>query len=273
MANEGDNVVGERTQHGELKEMVATEVGEAIKVNLPKIMEEVESNIMGIVEGMLTSKFDELKKLVEEGSSGSKNVKRCTYRNFMSCNPTVFKGEIDPLECLRWISDMEGVFARSHCEGEDEVMFATGQLRLRAKDWWDSYSKEVGQERVRTMTWAEFKEPFLKHHYPQTAIDRIQEEFLHLRQKNETIDEITNIFLDKMKFCPELVGTERMKINRYHAMLRAEYREFITASKCNTLGELIDWARERETKLKRQEQRGEKRKAEKTWESPKKAKG
>ena len=111
MENEGDNVVGERTQHGEVKEMVATEVGEAIKVNLPKIMEEVESNIMGIVEGMLTSKFDELKKLVEEGSSGSKNAKRCTYRNFMSCNPTVFNGEIDPLECLRWISDMEGVFA------------------------------------------------------------------------------------------------------------------------------------------------------------------
>jgi hypothetical protein len=88
-----------------------------------------------------------------------------------------------------------------------------------------------------------------------------------MRQRRENIEEITSIFLDKMKFCPELVRTERMKIARYHDMLRAEYREFITPSKCNTLGELIDCAREREIELKRQEERGEKRMAERERDS------
>ncbi|XP_022014849.1 uncharacterized protein LOC110914360 [Helianthus annuus] len=138
-------------------------------------------------------------------------------------------------------------------------MFATGLLRFKAKDWWDAYSKEIGEDKVQVLTWQEFKEPFLKYHCPQSAIDRIQEDFLHLRQKDETIDEITNTFLDKLKFCKEIAGTERMKINRYHGMLKAEYREFIIRAKCETLNELINLARDREIELRRQAESGEKR--------------
>ncbi|XP_021997403.1 uncharacterized protein LOC110894480 [Helianthus annuus] len=46
-------------------------------------------------------------------------------------------------------------------------------------------------------------------------------------------------------------------------MLKAEYREFVNPSKCATLNELIDWARDREIEIKRQVERGEKRVAEK----------
>ncbi|XP_021991428.1 uncharacterized protein LOC110888196 [Helianthus annuus] len=141
-------------------------------------------------------------------------------------------------------------------------MFATGLLQLQAKDWWDAHSKEIGEDKVQVLTWQEFKEPFLKYHFPQSAIDRIQEDFLHLHQKDETIDEITNTFLDKLKFCKEIAGTERMKINRYHGMLKAEYREFIIPAKCETLNELINLARDREIELRRQAERGEKRASE-----------
>ncbi|XP_022040068.1 uncharacterized protein LOC110942600 [Helianthus annuus] len=158
---------------------------------------------------------------------------------------------------------MEGVFIQSHCDKEDQVMFATGQLLRRAKDWWDTYSKEIDEDRVQTLTWQEFKQPFIKYHCPQSAVDRIQEDFLRLRQKDESIDEITNTFLDQLKFCREIVGTERKKIIRYHGMLKAEYREFMTPSKCETLDEIIDLARDREIELKRQTERGEKRQVEK----------
>ncbi|XP_022042339.1 uncharacterized protein LOC110945009 [Helianthus annuus] len=142
-------------------------------------------------------------------------------------------------------------------------MFATGLLQLQAKDWWDAHSKELGDDKVQTLTWQEFKEPFLIYHSPQSALDKIQEDFLRLRQKDETIDEITNKFLEKVKFCGEIAGTERLKIIRYHAMLKAEYREFVNPSKCATLNELIDWVRDREIELRRQVERGEKRVAEK----------
>ncbi|XP_022041362.1 uncharacterized protein LOC110943940 [Helianthus annuus] len=69
--------------------------------------------------------------------------------------------------------------------------------------------------------------------------------------------------MDKMKFCGDFVKTERMKINRFYGILKAEFREFITPSKCETLDEFINLARDREIEIKRQEERGEKRSNEK----------
>ncbi|XP_022040541.1 uncharacterized protein LOC110943093 [Helianthus annuus] len=114
------------------------------------------------------------------------------------------------------------------------------------------------------MTWQEFKGPFMRYHCPQSAIDKIQEDFLRLRQKNESVNEISNAFMDKMKFCGDLVTTERMKINRFYGVLKAEIREFITPSKCETLDELINLARDREIEIKRQEEQGEKRPSERS---------
>ncbi|XP_022041465.1 uncharacterized protein LOC110944051 [Helianthus annuus] len=200
----------------------------------------------------MTSKIEELKEMIE-GSRTKSKERRCTYKDFMACNPFSYNGEVDPIKCQRWIANIETVFIRSRCEKEDQVMFATGQLQQQAKDWWDTQCKELGEVRLQTLTWQEFRELFLKHHFPQSAVDRIQDEFLHLRQQNESIDEITNIFFDKLKFCDDFVMSERMKINRYYGMLKAEYREFITPSKCETLSELINLAPDREIELKRQE--------------------
>ncbi|XP_022014486.1 uncharacterized protein LOC110913984 [Helianthus annuus] len=248
----------EATQQEQLKTMSSEEIGRAMQASIPHLAQEVESHVLEVVETMMASKMDELKGMIGE-MQGKKGTRKCTYKEFMACNPLPFKGEIDPIACQRWIASTEAVFIRSHCEKEDQVMFAIGLLQLRAKDWWDVYSKEIGEEKVQVLTWQEFKEPFLKYHCPQSAIDKIQEDFLHLRQKDETIDEITNIFLDKLKLCKEIAGTERMKITRYYGMLKAEYREFIIPAKCETLNELIDLARDREIELRRQAERGEKR--------------
>ncbi|XP_022032515.1 uncharacterized protein LOC110933609 [Helianthus annuus] len=242
--------------------MIVEEVEKAIEAGIPRLAQEVEGQVLGVIDTLVTSKVEELKEMINELQT-KKSTRRCTYKEFMACNPLPYKGEIDPIACQRWISSTEAVFVRSRCEVEDQVMFATGLLQLQAKDWWDAHSKELGDDKVQTLTWQEFKEPFLKYHSPQSALDKIQEDFLSLRQKDETIDEITNKFLEKVKFCGEIAGTERLKIIRYHAMLKAEYREFVNPSKCATLNELIDWARDREIELRRQVERGEKRVAEK----------
>ncbi|KAJ0686073.1 putative RNA helicase transcription factor interactor and regulator CCHC(Zn) family [Helianthus annuus] len=246
-----DSNEDEMTRQEQLKTMISEEIGRAMQASTPHLAQEVESHVLEVVESGMINAMQE-----------RKGTRKCTYKEFMACNPLPFKGEIDPIVCQRWIASTEAVFVRSHCEKEDQVMFATGLLQLRAKDWWDVYSKELGEEKVQVLTWQEFKEPFLKHHCPQSAIDKIQEDFLHLRQKDETIDEITNVFLDKLKFCNEIAGTERMKINRYYGMLKAEYREFIIPAKCETLNELIELARDREIEMRRQAERGEKRASE-----------
>ncbi|XP_035834051.1 uncharacterized protein LOC118482606 [Helianthus annuus] len=262
MASGGNTDATERITRNELNKMISDEVTRVIDANVSKLAQEVEGQVLSTVENMITGKVDELKEMIA-GIQGKKETRRCTYKDFMACKPTTFNGEIDPIECQRWIANMEGVFIRSHCDKEDQVMFATGQLMRRAKDWWDSCSKEIGENRVQTLTWQEFKQPFIKYRCPQSAVDRIQEDFLRLRQRDESVNEITNTFLDQLKFCEEIVGTERKKIIRYHGMLKAEIREFITPSKCETLDEIIDLARDREIEIKRQDERGEKRQTEK----------
>ncbi|XP_022032674.1 uncharacterized protein LOC110933776 [Helianthus annuus] len=250
-----------------------TEVAEGVmQANLPRLAQEVEGRVLGVVDAMMTSKIEELKELIEGSKSKSKE-RRCTYKDFMACNPATYDGKIDPIACQRWISNIEALFIQSRCNKEDQVMFATGQLTLQAKDWWDAHSKEIGEDRLQMMTWQEFKEPFMRYHCPQSAIDKIQEDFLHLRQRNESINEISNTFMDKMKFCGDFVNTKTMKINRFYGVLKAEFREFITPSKCETLDELINLARDREIDIKRQEERGEKRPSEKGASSSPSKKG
>ncbi|XP_035845332.1 uncharacterized protein LOC118491569 [Helianthus annuus] len=259
MVNVNDD---DEARRNEIRTMIVEEVKKAIEASVPRLAQEVEGQVLEIVNTLVTSKVEELKEMISE-LQVKKSNRRCTYKEFMACNPLPYKGEVDPIACQRWISSTEVVFTRSRCEVEDQVMFATGLLQLQAKDWWDAYSKELGDDKVQSLIWQEFKESFLKYYSPQSAIDKIQEDFLRLRQKNETIDEITNKFLERVKFCEEIAGTERQRIIRYHAMLKAEYREFVNPSKCATLNELIEWARDREIEIKIQVERGEKRVAEK----------
>ncbi|XP_022026084.1 uncharacterized protein LOC110926666 [Helianthus annuus] len=134
-----------------------------------------------------------------------------------------------------------------------------GKLRGQAKDWWDNKKKEIVADAAKAMTWDEFKAPFLKHHSPKVVINRIKEESIQLRQNGESIDKITGIFLDKLRFCDEPVTNEEQKIYYYYNMLSAEYREFMSPSKYETLTEIINTAREREIELKKQIERGERR--------------
>ncbi|XP_021995716.1 uncharacterized protein LOC110892888 [Helianthus annuus] len=143
------------------------------------------------------------------------------------------------------------------------MMYRTGQLRGQAKDWWDNLKKKQGIEATRTMTWEEFKTPFLRHYSPKAVINRMKEEFIQLRHSGESIEKITGIFLDKLRFCDELVQNEEQKIYYYYNMLSAEYREFMTPSKYVHLTEIVNAAREREIELKKQVDRGERRAFEK----------
>ena len=67
---------------------------------------------------------------------------------------------------------------RVHCDETDWVIFTGAQLTQRGKDWWDLLRQELGSDRLKEMTWEEFKERFMKRFCPRTATDRIHEELL-----------------------------------------------------------------------------------------------
>ncbi|XP_021991881.1 uncharacterized protein LOC110888675 [Helianthus annuus] len=248
-----DNPV--RTNTEQMKEIIAEEVGKAIEGSLSGFIDKIQSTVLSLVEERV-KRLEDTVNLMKDKTGERKG---CSYKEFMACKPPIYNGEVDPIICQRWISDIEGVFEWTHCEVGDFVAYGTGQLRNQAKDWWDNKKKEMGAEAARVMTSDEFKVPFLKHHSPKAVINRIKEEFIQLRQKGETIDKITGIFMDKLRFCEELVTTEEQKIYYYYNMLSAEYREFMTPSKYETLTEIINTAREREIELRKQVERGERR--------------
>ncbi|XP_022014412.1 uncharacterized protein LOC110913902 [Helianthus annuus] len=238
-----------------MKEVIAEEVGKAIENSLSGFIDKIQNTVLSVVD-------ERIKKLEDSTNIAKEKLgerKGCSYKEFMACKPPLYNGEVDPIICQRWLSDIEGVFERTHCDTNDFVAYGTGQLRGQAKDWWDNKKKEIGSEAARAMTWDEFKVPFLKHHSPKAVINRIKEEFIQLRQKGESIDKITGIFLDKLRFCDELVTSKEQKVYYYYNMLSAEYREFMTPSKYKTLTEIINTAREREIELKKQIERGERR--------------
>ncbi|XP_022004516.1 uncharacterized protein LOC110902085 [Helianthus annuus] len=239
----------------QMREVIAEEVGKAIENSLSGFIDKIQTTVLSVVD-------ERIKKLEDNASSNKEKLverKGCSYKEFMACKPPLYNGEVDPIVCQRWLSDIEGVFERTHCDANDFVAYGTGQLRGQAKDWWDNKKKEIGSEEAKAMTWDEFKVPFLKHHSPKAVINRIKEEFIQLRQKGESIDKITGTFLDKLRFCDELVTTEEQKVYYYYNMLSAEYRGFMTPSKYETLTEIINAAREREIELKKQIERGERR--------------
>ncbi|KAI3694008.1 hypothetical protein L1987_76966 [Smallanthus sonchifolius] len=88
---------------------------------------------------------------------------------------------------------------------------------------------------------------------------RAKEWLLNLRKER---DELAEAFFDCAKFCPDVVSTEKAKIDRFYAMLMVEFRDSISPSSFTTLVDLINRCREREVELRRQEARGEKRKRE-----------
>ncbi|KAJ0626438.1 putative transcription factor interactor and regulator CCHC(Zn) family [Helianthus annuus] len=244
-----------QTSTEQMKEIIAEEVGKAIEGSLSGFIDKIQNTVLSLVEERVKRLEDSVNLMKEK--SGER--KGCSYKEFMACKPPIYNGKVDPIICQRWLGDVERVFERTHCDESDFAAYGTGQLRGQAKDWWDNKKNEIGAEAARAMTWEEFKTPFLKHHSPKAVINKIKEEFMQLRHKGETIDKITTTFMDKMKFCNELVTNKEQKIYYYYNMLSAEYREFMTPSKYETLTEIINVAREREIELKKQVERGERR--------------
>ena len=116
---------GEEVSDERLKQVVSEEVAKAIGANLPNYIDDLQQSLREFIR----QEFSSLK--------AGESTKRVSYKEFVACHPTEFKGEVDPLKAKRWIIEMEGAFETSHCDYSDRVLFAGNQLRERGKDWWE----------------------------------------------------------------------------------------------------------------------------------------
>ncbi|KAI3825566.1 hypothetical protein L1987_07057 [Smallanthus sonchifolius] len=195
---------------------ISEEVAKAFEQTMPIFLAKIQGVVKAaFVERENKTKEDEI--IIVDGSNKDKGKEKerrpCTYKDYMICKPKDFHGEVDPLVSQRWITEIESTFETCHYDPEDRVVLAVNQLKGRAKDSLHNLRKE--KDSIGSISWEEFKEAFLKNHCPQAAVDHITEEFLRMRQYNESIDELAGMFYDKSQFCPELeveVASKKTKL-------------------------------------------------------------
>ncbi|GJV59925.1 hypothetical protein Tco_1466025 [Tanacetum coccineum] len=75
-------------------------------------------------------------------------ARKCTYKEFMSCQPFYFNGTEGAVGLIRWFERTESVFSHNNYTKDCKVKFATGTLTEDALSWWNSYAKPIRIEQA-----------------------------------------------------------------------------------------------------------------------------
>nr|GEV10576.1 putative reverse transcriptase domain-containing protein [Tanacetum cinerariifolium] len=67
-------------------------------------------------------------------------ARKCSYKEFMSCQPFNFKGSEGDVGLICWFERTESVFSRSNYTENCKVKFATSTLTEEALSWWNSFT-------------------------------------------------------------------------------------------------------------------------------------
>ncbi|GJZ75814.1 hypothetical protein Tco_0640279 [Tanacetum coccineum] len=93
-------------------------------------------------------------------------ARKCSYKEFMSCQPFNFKGTEGAVGLICWFERTESVFLCSNCTEDCKVKFATGTLTEEALSWWNSFAHPIGIEEAYKITWSDFKKLLIKKNCP-----------------------------------------------------------------------------------------------------------
>ncbi|GKB25380.1 reverse transcriptase domain-containing protein [Tanacetum coccineum] len=102
-------------------------------------------------------------------------ARKCTYKEFMSCQPFYFNGTEGAVGLIHWFERNELVFSHSNCAEKNKVKFPISTLIEEASFWWNSFAQPIRIEEAYKITWFEFKRLLIKKYYPQTEIKKIEE--------------------------------------------------------------------------------------------------
>ncbi|GKB32904.1 hypothetical protein Tco_0872305 [Tanacetum coccineum] len=79
-------------------------------------------------------------------------ARKCSYKEFMSCQPFNFKGSEGVVGLIRLFERFKLVFSHSNCTEDCKVKFATGTLTEEALSWWNSFAKPIGIKESNKIT-------------------------------------------------------------------------------------------------------------------------
>ncbi|GJV33883.1 reverse transcriptase domain-containing protein [Tanacetum coccineum] len=116
-------------------------------------------------------------------------ARKCSYKEFMSCQPINFKGTEGAVGLICWFERTELVFSCRNCTEYCKVKFATGTLTKEALSWWNSFAQPIRIEEAYKITWVEFKKLLIKKYCPRTEVQKMEDAFYHLTVKGNDLKE------------------------------------------------------------------------------------
>ncbi|GKB33841.1 hypothetical protein Tco_0873242 [Tanacetum coccineum] len=146
-------------------------------------------------------------------------ARKCTYENFMSCQPFYFNGTEGAVGLIHWFERTESIFSRSNCAKKNKVKFAINTLTEEALFWWNSIAQPIGVEEAYKITWSEFKRLLIKKYCPQTEIEKMEEaititqKLIKQVMKHNSVQETNN---HKRKFDDERNTTDNNNYPKDH---------------------------------------------------------
>ncbi|GJS04947.1 putative reverse transcriptase domain-containing protein [Tanacetum coccineum] len=143
---------------------------------------------------------------------------------------------------------MEYFFHISDCAESCQVKYATCTLQGEALTWWNSYVKSTNLEAAYAIGWKELKEMLIEEYCPSHEIQNMEAELWNLTVNGSDVVGYTRRFQELALLCPNIVPTEKKKIERYVWGLPDDIQGNVIASKPAKIGEAIRMAQELNSK-------------------------
>nr|GEV04610.1 hypothetical protein [Tanacetum cinerariifolium] len=149
------------------------------------------------------------------GRNVAPEVRKCTYKSFLNCNPHIFSGIEVAVGLSRRFEKLESVFRISNYADENKVKSTTCILQGRALTWCNGYFHSVGIDAAYLTPWTKLKEIMITEYCPRNEVQKMEQELWNLNLMGDDISGYTNCFHELAALYPTMVTPEYNKIARY----------------------------------------------------------
>ncbi|KAK9064954.1 hypothetical protein SSX86_016337 [Deinandra increscens subsp. villosa] len=170
------------------------------------------------IEEMIANRVAETVAAAEaqrQNDNGARGPRECSYKDFMNCKPSNFKGSEGAVGLVRWFEKMESVFRISNCPEQYMVKYSTCALTDSALTWWNSHADAMGTDLAYAMTWDELKQLLRDEYCPREELQKLEAEFWNLTMNGADVAGYTKRFRELAHLCPTMITPLYKKIERY----------------------------------------------------------
>lgn len=154
--------------------------------------------------------------------------------------PKEFTGDEGVVAAQKWLREIKRHLEVLDCTPAEEIRLAVYRMTDGARAWWDEYAREIGDEQVANMSWADFCEIFEDKYIPEFAKLRMQEEYEALVQGSMSVHDYYQKF-DSLSYYSQNEPT-RSRIERFKKGLKPSIQHKVGHMRFSTLSQAVESA-------------------------------